>query len=68
MFTDGFADQFGGDKHKKLKVSGFKELLLKLSDQKMPVYKTMVNDFFEEWKRDEEQTDDILVIGFEVNE
>ncbi len=67
MFTDGFADQFGGDKLKKLKTAGFKDLLIKFSEQKMSAYKEALNNYFEEWKRTEEQTDDVLVLGFEIN-
>jgi len=67
MFTDGFADQFGGDKGKKLKISGFKDLLVKLGGKEINACKAIIDGFFETWRRNEEQTDDVLVIGFEMN-
>ena len=67
MFTDGFADQFGGSNGKKLKTVGFKDLLISLSEEKMSATKEIVNNYFEEWRHNEEQTDDILIIGIEIN-
>jgi serine phosphatase RsbU (regulator of sigma subunit) len=63
MFSDGYADQFGGAKNKKFMVKRLQaELLamqhLPLSEQKLLVAK-MLND----WKGDAEQVDDILMIG-----
>jgi sigma-B regulation protein RsbU (phosphoserine phosphatase) len=67
MFTDGFADQFGGHSKKKLKTTGFKELLIGLGEYKMIAQKKILDEYFEKWKRNEEQTDDILVAGFKVD-
>ncbi len=66
MFSDGYADQFGGAKNKKFMVKRLQaELLamqhLPLSEQKLLVAK-MLND----WKGDAEQVDDILMIGVRV--
>jgi len=66
MFTDGFADQFGGDNQKKLKTTGFKDLLINLGEQSMPSHEKVLGDYFEKWKQGQEQTDDILVAGFEI--
>ncbi|MCE3259010.1 MAG: protein serine/threonine phosphatase, partial [Bacteroidetes bacterium] len=66
LFSDGFADQFGGPKGKKYKYRQLQEKLLassnlKLSEQK----KFMLNEFIQ-WKGHLEQVDDVLLIGFEV--
>jgi sigma-B regulation protein RsbU (phosphoserine phosphatase) len=66
LFTDGYADQFGGKHRKKLKITGFKELILKHHSLKMSLQKKRLNDEIEKWKNEEEQTDDILVLGFEI--
>jgi PAS domain S-box-containing protein len=67
LFTDGYPDQFGGPKGKKLKNKGFKEILLSIQYMSMPEQKQILNKTFEEWKySSEEQTDDILVIGIRI--
>jgi len=66
LFSDGYADQFGGDKGKKMKTRSFKELLLSLHDQPMDVQKSRIDDAFEVWKGDLEQIDDVCVIGVRV--
>ncbi|MCE3278529.1 MAG: hypothetical protein K0S44_720 [Bacteroidetes bacterium] len=63
LFTDGYADQFGGEKGKKFKYSKFKELLLAISDKNMPDQKQLVDESFNTWKGDLDQIDDVCVIG-----
>lgn len=63
LCTDGFADQFGGDKGKKLKSSNFKKLLLSIQDLPMAQQKLRIEDAFHEWKGDLEQLDDVCIIG-----
>ncbi|MCB9222854.1 MAG: SpoIIE family protein phosphatase [Crocinitomicaceae bacterium] len=63
IFSDGYADQFGGDKGKKFKTKAFKELLSKVADQPMEEIKTFIDNSFEEWKGEYEQVDDVCVIG-----
>ncbi len=65
-FSDGYADQFGGEKGKKLKTANFKKLLLSIQDQPMEKQKEIINDGFEKWKGDLEQIDDVCVIGVRV--
>ncbi|HYG53168.1 MAG TPA: tetratricopeptide repeat protein, partial [Flavobacteriales bacterium] len=65
-FTDGFADQFGGPKGKKLKYKNLATLLLTNHKQSMTEQSTMLNEEFEKWKGDLEQLDDICVIGIRV--
>jgi serine phosphatase RsbU (regulator of sigma subunit) len=63
IFTDGFADQFGGENEKKLTTKKFKRLLLSLQDKTMSQQEKSINNFIEDWKAETEQTDDILLIG-----
>lgn len=66
MFTDGFADQFGGPKGKKLMYKPFKELLLSIQEKSMGEQKEILSQHFENWKGDLEQVDDVCVIGVRV--
>jgi len=63
LFTDGFADQFGGSKGKKLKYKPFKNELISSNDQPLQNQSAILDKFFEEWKGDYEQVDDVCVIG-----
>ncbi len=65
LTTDGFTDQFGGngERPEKFNVPRFKEMLIKYRYLKMSDMKQMVTNTMEEWKQDNEQTDDMLVIG-----
>jgi serine phosphatase RsbU (regulator of sigma subunit) len=67
LFTDGYADQFGGEKGKKLKYKTFKKLLMLNSPQKMDDQRNSLNKFFHEWKEAMEQVDDVCVIGVKIS-
>jgi phosphoserine phosphatase RsbU/P len=66
LFTDGYADQFGGPNGKKFKYKKFQELLLEMQEKKMEVQQTILDTEFEKWRGDLEQVDDILVIGIRI--
>jgi tetratricopeptide (TPR) repeat protein/DNA-binding CsgD family transcriptional regulator len=66
MFSDGYADQFGGEKGKKFKASQFKTLLLTIKDEPMPKQKDLLMATFENWKGKLEQIDDVCIIGVKV--
>lgn len=66
MFTDGFVDQFGGEKGKKFMSKRFQELLLSIQDKTMDDQKILLDDVIEKWKGNIEQVDDILVIGVKI--
>ena len=66
VFTDGYADQFGGPKGKKFKYSQLKELILSIQDLPMPEQEKVMHDRFMEWKGALDQVDDVLVIGIKV--
>jgi len=63
IFSDGYADQFGGEHNKKLTTKKFKQLLLNIQDKTMSQQEKYLNNFIEDWKAGTEQVDDILVIG-----
>jgi len=63
IFSDGYADQFGGPKDKKFMMRNFKKLLLSIQDKTMKDQKTILETTMAEWKGDAEQIDDILVMG-----
>ncbi len=66
MFTDGYADQFGGPKGKKYKYKPFKRFLISVSEQDLQTQMTGLHDEFNRWKADYEQIDDVCVIGVRV--
>ena len=66
LFSDGFVDQFGGEKGKKFKIQPFRDLLLSVQENNMYDQKTMIYKTFEDWKGDLEQIDDICVIGVRI--
>jgi PAS domain S-box-containing protein len=73
LFTDGYADQFGGAKGKKFKYSQFKDALLAIQEKSMKDQKVMMDNTIEEWMAFlkpngdmHEQVDDILIIGIRV--
>jgi serine phosphatase RsbU (regulator of sigma subunit) len=66
IFSDGFADQFGGDNNKKFKTSRLRELLVSVSEKSMSEQKEIITNAFIKWKGNQEQVDDVLVIGISV--
>ncbi|MES2837825.1 MAG: tetratricopeptide repeat protein [Bacteroidota bacterium] len=66
IFTDGYVDQFGGEKGKKLKSTNLKKLLLSINNENMSSQRDKINQEFENWKGDLEQVDDVCVIGVRV--
>ena len=66
VFTDGYVDQFGGERGKKFKAKAFRELLLSIQDKNMEEQKTIIDAVFENWKGNLEQIDDGCVIGVRI--
>lgn len=73
VFSDGYADQFGGPDGKKFKYKQFKKLLLTIQDQSMEDQLSIVENTFEEWKNHAyvnkpsfDQIDDVVIIGVKV--
>ena len=67
MFSDGFPDQFGGEKAKKFKAANFKKMILSIQNKSMDNQKKEMDRMFEDWKGDLEQIDDVCVIGVRVS-
>ncbi len=67
LYTDGFIDQFGGEKNKKLNKFNFKDLLQTINDMGMEEQEAFLDYSFNNWKQDNNQTDDVLVIGLKIN-
>jgi serine phosphatase RsbU (regulator of sigma subunit) len=66
LFTDGYADQFGGPKGKKFRYKRFQEMLLENAGKTMDEQKNLLEVTFAQWKGNLDQVDDILVIGIKV--
>ena len=63
LYTDGYADQFGGPKGKKFKYKQLNELLLKISTKEMSEQKNELENTFQQWRGELEQVDDACIIG-----
>jgi phosphoserine phosphatase RsbU/P len=66
LFTDGFADQFGGPHGKKFKYKQFQQLILSMENKPMKDQQEIMDSAFEAWKGVLSQVDDVLVIGVRV--
>ena len=68
LCSDGYSDQFGGKDHKKYQTGRFKSFILSIEHCSMPEQSDRLYEEFEQWREnnDEDQTDDILVIGIRI--
>ncbi len=66
LFTDGFKDQFGGSEFSKIKAKQFREWLLEIHQMPMKVQKEILEQKYENWKGNNEQTDDVCVVGLKI--
>ncbi len=66
IFSDGYVDQFGGEKGKKFKAKAFRELLLSVQDKAMEEQNVIIDEAFETWRGSLEQIDDVCVIGVKL--
>jgi tetratricopeptide (TPR) repeat protein len=65
-YTDGYADQFGGEKGKKYTYKRLREKLVAISGKPLAEQKMSLENEFESWKGDNEQIDDVCLIGVKV--
>ena len=66
LFSDGFADQFGGEKGKKFMYKAFKEMLVKFNHLPLDEQKDAIKSIFYKWKEENEQVDDICIMGVRI--
>lgn len=66
LFSDGYPDQFGGEKGKKFKYKPFKNFLLSITHARMEEQRSELASRFDEWKGDREQVDDVCVAGLRI--
>ena len=66
VYTDGYADQFGGPKGKKFKYKTLNELLLSVSGMPLDEQLQIIQQKFVDWKGDVEQVDDVCIIGIRI--
>ena len=62
-FSDGYVDQFGGPNQKKFLAKNFRKVLLEIQDMPMIDQGRRLDEIFEEYRKDVEQVDDVVVIG-----
>lgn len=65
LFSDGYADQFGGESDKKFMIRNFKNLLLKIHHLPVAMQQEILKESFLSWRGTRKQTDDILVVGLQ---
>lgn len=63
IFSDGYADQFGGPKEKKFMTAQLKETILAMANEPMLKQGERLNEIFEAWRGDSPQVDDVTLIG-----
>mgnify|MGYP001799528653 CR=1 FL=1 len=66
LFTDGFVDQFGGDRGKKFKANRFKQMLLYNQEKNMNQQCALLTETFTEWKGELDQIDDVTIVGIRL--
>jgi serine phosphatase RsbU (regulator of sigma subunit) len=65
-FSDGYADQFGGPAGKKFMRKQFRQLLIEINSLSMDEQLAAIQKRFDDWRGEQEQVDDVLVIGVRV--
>jgi two-component system, sensor histidine kinase LadS len=66
MTSDGYADQFGGDKNKKMMTKRLKEFLVEINPLPMHEQRNQLETYFHAWKGPQQQVDDVMIIGVRV--
>lgn len=67
LFSDGIVDQFGGPNDKKFNYKNLKELLIKNAELPMLQQKEIISNVLDTWQGNNEQTDDMTLLGFQIN-
>jgi serine phosphatase RsbU (regulator of sigma subunit) len=66
LFSDGYADQFGGAQRKKFKYKAFRQVITEYADLSMPRQQQVLSDTIREWQGKHKQTDDMVIVGIRI--
>ncbi|TAF66971.1 MAG: hypothetical protein EAZ55_04700 [Cytophagales bacterium] len=66
LYSDGFQDQFGGEKNKKMGIEKLRTFLESIQGEELSAQKEKIATFFQQWRGTNEQTDDVLLMGFKI--
>jgi len=66
LFSDGYADQFGGDNNKKFMSKRFRDLLISIASKDVIIQKEILEEEFHRWKGNNDQVDDVCVMGVRI--
>jgi serine phosphatase RsbU (regulator of sigma subunit) len=66
LFTDGYADQFGGEKGKKFKYKSLQQLLVSINEKPVEEQRSILDHEFEKWKGNINQIDDVCIVGVRI--
>ena len=66
MFTDGYPDQFGGEKGKKIKTSHMRTMLEQIHSLPVAKQQMIIDHYFNSWMEGYEQVDDVLFMGIRL--
>ena len=66
LFSDGYADQFGGESRKKFKYKTFRQIITEYADLSMSRQQQVLSDVIREWQGKYEQTDDMVIVGIRI--
>jgi len=66
LFSDGYADQFGGEEGVKFKQKPFKELLTKVSESALDKQQKVIEKTILDWQGDQSQLDDMMILGIRI--
>ena len=67
LFTDGFQDQFGWSEGKRFMRKQLRDLFLQVHQEHIPEQKNQIEEAFNNWRGNENQVDDVLVLGFKLD-
>jgi serine phosphatase RsbU (regulator of sigma subunit) len=67
LFSDGYRDQLGGENAIRLKSPYFRKLIVDIHDKPMKKQRELLEKFFDDWKGEHEQVDDIMVLGVKIS-
>ncbi|MCC7301502.1 MAG: SpoIIE family protein phosphatase [Bacteroidia bacterium] len=66
IFSDGYADQFGGERGRKFSTKNLKNLLTETANSKLEEQRAIITGTFDRWKGEQKQIDDVLLIGIRI--